>query len=137
MIASTMQDAPLTVSGLFKHGRLIYGDSQVVTFLGEESRRTEYSKIGPRATQLAAALRRLGAEPGDRIGTFCWNSQEHLEAYMAVPSMGCVLHTLNIRLFADQLTYVINHAEDKIILVDDSLVPALARIAPELKSVRQ
>jgi fatty-acyl-CoA synthase len=136
MIASTMQEGPLTVSGIFKHGRLIYGDSQVVTFLGEESRRADYSTVALRATRLAAALRRLGAEPGDRIGTFCWNSQEHLEAYMAVPSMGCVLHTLNIRLFADQLIYVINHAEDKIILVDDSLVPVLARVARELKSVQ-
>src|SRR5207245_1156859 len=78
---------------------------------------------------------RLGIKAGDRVGTFLWNSQEHLEAYFAVPAMGAVLHTLNIRLFPEQLTFVINHAEDRVVIVDDSLVPLLARVVGDLKTV--
>ena len=71
-----------------------------------------------RADQLAAALTRLGVKEGDRVGTFLWNNQTHMEAYLAIPCMGAVLHTLNIRLFPEQLAYVINHAEDRVIIVD-------------------
>jgi len=92
--------------------------------------------VADRAERLAAALHRLGARPGDRVATFAWNTQEHLEAYFAIPLMGAVLHTLNLRLFPDQLEYIINHAEDRIILVDDSVVPLLARFASRLKTVR-
>jgi fatty-acyl-CoA synthase len=86
---------------------------------------------------LAGALRRLGIGEGDRVGTFCWNNQEHLEAYLAVPAMGAVLHTLNIRLFPEQLSFVINDAEDRVIIVDDTLVPVLARVVKELKTVER
>src|SRR5205807_739293 len=82
-----------------------------------------------------AALCRLGIGPGDRVGSLAWNHQEHLEAYLAVPCMGAVLHTLNIRLFADQLAYVVNHGGDRVLIVDDSLVPLLARVARDLTSV--
>jgi fatty-acyl-CoA synthase len=81
-------------------------------------------------------LGRLGIEPGDRVGTFAWNNQRHFELYMAVPCVGAVLHTLNIRLFAEQLTYIVNHAEDKVIFVDDSLVPLLEKLAPSFEGVR-
>ena len=84
---------------------------------------------------MAAALQRIGVREGDRVGTFCWNNQGHLEAYLAIPCMGAVLHTLNIRLPAEQLAYVVNHAEDKVIIVDDSLIPLLAAIKDELKTV--
>ncbi|HEX2738122.1 MAG TPA: long-chain fatty acid--CoA ligase, partial [Acidimicrobiia bacterium] len=84
---------------------------------------------------LAAALHRLGIAPGDRVGTFAWNTQEHLEAYFAIPVMGAVLHTLNIRLFPEQLAYVTNHAEDRVVIVDASVIPLLARVAAELKTV--
>jgi fatty-acyl-CoA synthase len=132
---STMQDHPLVISDLFEHGRRVYADSEVVTFDGEGVRRATFAQVGERACRLAAALHRLGVRPEDRVGTFCWNSQEHLEAYLAVPSMGAVLHTLNIRLFPEQLAYVINHGEDRVILVDDSLVPVLARVAAQLRTV--
>ena len=78
------------------------------------ARRADFATVGANAARLANALAGLGVGNGDRVGTFCWNSQEHLEAYLAVPAMGAVLHTLNIRLFPEQLTYVINHAEDKV-----------------------
>jgi fatty-acyl-CoA synthase len=132
---STMQDYPLTLPMIFRHGRRIYGDSQVITVQQEGSRRAPFRLVADRACQLVYALRELGIEPGDRVGTFCWNNQEHLEAYMAVPCMGAVLHTLNIRLFPEQLAYVINHAEDRVIIVDDSLVPLLARVLGEIGKV--
>jgi fatty-acyl-CoA synthase len=132
---STMQDFPLTITSIFRHGRSVYGGSEVVTFEGESSRRATFAEVGDRTDSLAAALKRLGIGEGDRVGTFAWNTQEHLEAYFAVPSMGAVLHTLNIRLFPEQLTYVVNHAEDRVVLVDASLVPLLAKVAKDLKTV--
>ena len=132
---STMQDFPLTIGMIFRHGRAVFGDSEVVTFEGDTSRRASFGELSGRVDQLAAALRRLGVESGDRVATFAWNTQEHLEAYFAVPCIGGVLHTLNVRLFPDQLVYIVNHAEDRIVIVDGNLVPALAKLAPELSSV--
>ncbi|HEV8627548.1 MAG TPA: AMP-binding protein, partial [Acidimicrobiia bacterium] len=108
---STMQDFPLTITHVFRHGRSVFGESEVVTFEGESCRRASFAQVAERADRLASALRRLGIREGDRVGTFAWNTQEHLEAYLAVPSMGAVLHTLNLRLFPEQLTYITNHAE--------------------------
>jgi acyl-CoA synthetase (AMP-forming)/AMP-acid ligase II len=134
---STMQDFPLTITHIFRHGRSVFGESEVVTFEGESCRRASFAQVAERADRLASALRRLGIREGDRVGTFAWNTQEHLEAYMAVPSMGAVLHTLNLRLFPEQLTYITNHAEDRIVLVDATVIPLLARVAAELKTVEQ
>jgi acyl-CoA synthetase (AMP-forming)/AMP-acid ligase II len=131
-----MQDHPLTIPMLFQHGRMVHGGSTVATWEGEHARHASFAQVADRATRLAAALHRLGVRPGDRVATFSWNTQEHLEAYFAVPSMGAVLHTLNIRLFPEQLVYVANHAEDQIVLVDASLVPVLARVRPELATVK-
>ncbi len=133
----TMQDYPLTIGMLFRHGAAVHGDSEVVTFEGDGSRRASFREVAARTEQLAAALVRLGIEPGDRVGTFSWNTQEHLEAYFAVPGIGAVLHTLNIRLFPEQLTYVVNHAADRIVLVDDNLIPLLAKVAPLLTTVER
>ena len=133
---STMQDFPINIAAIFRHGRSVHAKKEVVTCEGASSRRTTYGAVADRAERLAAALRRLGVRPDDRVGTLAWNTQEHLEAYFAVPLMGAVLHTLNLRLFPDQLEYVINHAEDSVILVEDSVVPVLARVAPHLKTVR-
>ena len=137
MLDSTMQDFPLTIGMILRHGEQVHSDSEVVTFEGDGSRRATFAEVAARTERLAAALRRLGIQDGDRVGTFQWNTQEHLEAYLAVPTMGGVLHTLNIRLFPDQLTYVVNHAEDRVVIVDDSLVPLLANIAPDLKTVER
>ncbi len=135
MLESTIQDFPLTINMILRHGASVCCDSEVVTFEGDSSRRASYADVAARAGQLAGALTRLGIEPGDRVGTFSWNTQEHLEAYFAIPGMGAVLHTLNIRLFPELLTYVVNHAEDRVVLVDDSLVPLLASVASDLKTV--
>ncbi|HYV59919.1 MAG TPA: long-chain-fatty-acid--CoA ligase, partial [Acidimicrobiia bacterium] len=137
MLESTMQDFPLTIGMILRHGERVHSDSEVVTFDGAGCRRATFAEVAARAERLAAALRRLGIQEGDRVGTFLWNTQEHLEAYLAVPTMGAVLHTLNIRLFPEQLTYVVNHAEDGVVVVDDSLVPVLANVAPDLKTVER
>ncbi len=135
---STMQDAPLLVSGILRHGQQVYGDSRVTTITGAEGESTSatFAEVAERAERLAAALSRLGVADSDRVGTFLWNNQTHLEAYLAIPSMGAVLHTLNLRLFPEQLSYVINHAEDQVIIVDASLVPLLARVRDQLTTVK-
>ena len=136
MLQSTMMDVPLTITMLFDHGRAVFSDSQVVTYRGDMSKDTaRFGDVAERTERLAAALTKLGITEGDRVGTFCWNTQEHLEAYFAVPCMGAVLHTLNLRLFPDQLVYVVNHAEDKVIIVDDSLIPLLASVKDRFETV--
>src|SRR5213593_3959624 len=132
---STMQDRPLTIAALFAHGRTIHAGSEVVTCEGERIRRVRFAEVAERAERLAAALGRLGIRPGDRVATFSWNTQEHLEAYLAVPSMGAVLHTLNIRLFPEQLAYIANHAADRVVLVDASLAPQLAGVRRQLETI--
>jgi fatty-acyl-CoA synthase len=143
MLEGLMQnDYPLTVQHLLSRMRTVYADREVVTLddpslLPDDGvRRTSYGEVGARVDRLARAIDGLGLEPGDRVGTFAWNSQEHLELYMAVPSMGLVLHTLNIRLFAEQIVYIVNHADDKVVFVDDTLVPLLAPLADQMPNVR-
>jgi fatty-acyl-CoA synthase len=133
---STMQDYPLTVQAIFEHGARVFAGSEVVTFDGVGSRHVRFAEVARRARQLAAALVRFGVQPGERVGTFCWNCQEHLEAYFAVPCIGAVLHTLNLRLFPDQIAYIVNHAEDRVIIVDAALIPLLTPILPKLTTVR-
>jgi fatty-acyl-CoA synthase len=132
---STMQDYPLTITSLYRRGRDLFGDSEVVTYQGDGSRRASFAAVAARAEKLAAALKRLGVKAGDRVGTLSWNSQEHQEAYLAVPCMGAVLHTLNLRLAPDQLAWVINHAEDRVIIVDSSLLPLLEKVKDQLRTV--
>ncbi|GGI92983.1 fatty-acyl-CoA synthase [Saccharopolyspora subtropica] len=133
---STMQDGPLSIARILRHGTGPHGGAEVVTWTGEGARRTSYAEIGRRTAQLAHALRGLGVTGDERVATFMWNNSEHLEAYFAVPSMGAVLHTLNIRLFPEQLVYVANHAEDQVVLVDGTLLPLFGKLLPELGTVR-
>lgn len=133
---STMQHSQLTIASLMRHGTSVHGDSEVVTATSEGTRSQTYAELGRRAARLANGLRTLGVVGDQRVGTFMWNNAEHLEAYLAVPSMGAVLHTLNIRLFPEQLVYIANHAEDQVVIVDDSLVGLLAPHLPEMTTVR-
>src|SRR5215475_7938833 len=133
---STMMDLPLQISRLLEHGTTVHGASEVVTWTGDGARRLSYADLGKMAAQLAHALHDdLGVRGDQRVATFMWNNAEHLAAYMAVPSMGAVLHTLNLRLFPDQLTYIANHAEDRVIIVDSTLIPLLAKVLPDLRTV--
>jgi fatty-acyl-CoA synthase len=131
-----MMDRPLLISDLFEHGRRLYAGSRVITVDEGGDRVGTYAEVADRTEQLAKALIKLGVQREDRVGTFCWNSQEHLEAYFAISSMGAVMHTLNIRLFPEQLAFVINHAQDKVIIVDDTLVPLLAKVAKDMNTVK-
>jgi fatty-acyl-CoA synthase len=136
MIASTMQDDfQLTVTAILEHGTRVFRGSEVVTWQGDSARRATFADVGVNAKRLASALAGLGVRRGDRVATLCWNSQEHLEAYFGVPGMGAVLHTLNLRLPPGQLAHIINHAEDKIVIVDATLLPLLAAVASQLKTV--
>jgi fatty-acyl-CoA synthase len=133
---STMMDAPLLISRILEHGSTVHGRSEVVTWTGAEPRRMTYAEVGVTAAQLAHALRDdLGVTGDQRVATFMWNNNEHLVAYFAVPAMGAVLHTLNIRLFPEQVAYIATHAEDKVVLVDATLVPLLAKVLPQMACV--
>ena len=130
-----MQDAPLLISGILRHGEFVYADKKIFTVTPDGVEVATFFEVSKRAERLAAALERLGVRRGERVATFMWNNQRHMEVYYAVPSMGAVLHTLNIRLFPEQLAFVINHAEDKVIIVDASLVPLLAKVRDQLSTV--
>jgi acyl-CoA synthetase (AMP-forming)/AMP-acid ligase II len=120
-----MMDSPLLVSSILAHAVKNHPRRGVVSRDGADIVRFTYAAFGERVAQLANALRRLGIEPGDRVASFGWNSHRHLELYYAVPSMGAVLHTVNIRLFPEQIAGTIAHAADRIVFVDGSLVGAV------------
>ncbi|MER6911389.1 long-chain fatty acid--CoA ligase [Streptomyces sp. NPDC000594] len=134
---STMQDVPLLISRILEHGRKIHGKSQVITWTGEaEPHRRSFAEIGDRSARLAHALRdELGIDGDQRVATLMWNNAEHVEAYFAVPAMGAVLHTLNLRLPAEQLVWIVNHAADRAVIVNGSLLPLLAPLLPHLPTV--
>ena len=132
---STMPSFPLTIAAILRHACHVHGARKVTTATGDGYRDTTYAELGGQAAQLANALRRLGVTGDQRVATFMWNNTEHLTAYLAVPAMGAVLHTLNIRLFPEQIVYVANEAEDQVVLVDVSLAKLLAPILAELDSV--
>ncbi|MFD8978417.1 long-chain fatty acid--CoA ligase [Streptomyces sp. NPDC059564] len=134
---STMQEVPLNISRILEHGRRVHGTSTVTTWTGEaEPHRRTFAEIGDRAARLANALRdELGVEPGSVLATLMWNNAEHVEAYFAIPSMGAVLHTLNLRLPPEQLVFIVNHAADRVVLVNGTLLPLLAPLLPHLPTV--
>ena len=127
-----MMDVPLTVELLRRRADRLHRERSVVTNGVNTVRRSTLGEVLDRADRLAHALRGLGVERGDRVATLAWNQQEHVEAYIAVPCMGAVLHTLNLRLFPEQLAFVINDADDKIIIVDKTLIPILNRVAGKI-----
>jgi fatty-acyl-CoA synthase len=137
MLEGLMQDDfPLTLHHIRRRMRDCHPSAEVVTLTEGGTVRASFGEVSERVDRLARVLGRLGVEPGDRVGTFAWNNQRHMELYMAIPCVGAVLHTLNIRLFAEQLTYIVNHARDGVIFVDDSVVPILEKLVPELPGVR-
>jgi len=137
-VLSTMQDVPLTVTRLLDHGMRVHARSRITTWTGEgEPRRRTFAEAGARAAQLAHALHdELGVRGDDRVATLMFNNAEHVEAYFAVPAMGAVLHTLNLRLPAEQLVWIVQHAADRVVVVDGSLIPVLAPLLPRMTSVQ-
>src|SRR5215467_5864263 len=136
-VDSTMMDTPLTVTSIMRYGTTVYGDKEVITCAGDDPvRRRTYATVGERAARLANALRSLGVDGDQRVGTFMWNNAEHLEAYLAIPSMGAVMHTLNLRLSADQVGYIATHAGDYAVIVDACLIPLFAKVLPLAETLR-
>src|SRR5580704_12678984 len=143
-VAESRDDCPRSIRGLVQDDfqltlqyvlariRTFPGAGGAITSVGDDVTRANYGAIVERIDRLAHALAVLGVEQGDRVGTFAWNSQRHLECYFAIPCLGAILHTINPRLSPDQIAYVVNHAEDRVVLVDETLVPILAPLAPRL-----
>ncbi len=134
---NTMMNTPLTMPVLMDRGPLLAPKVEIVSKMRDKIHRCTYADIGKRARQLANALTKLGVKQGDRVATFAWNGYRHLEIYYAVPCMGAVLHTLNLRLSPHDLEYIINHAEDSVICVDEELLPLLEKLAGKIPTVKQ
>jgi len=132
-----MMDYQLTLQHFYNRAMRIFPRKEIVTQTDTGLHRYTYGEWGKCTAQLANALHRAGVKEGDRIATFGWNTYRHLELYFAIPCIGAVLHTLNIRLFADQLAYIVNNAEDSMIFVDGDLVPILEGLADRLTTVKQ
>jgi len=132
-----IMDYPLTLTHFFERTRRLFPKKPLGTRVpGVGLEKYTYADYAARTARLAGALRALGLEKGDRVGTLAWNSHRHLEVYFAAPMMGYVLHTVNLRLAAQDITYIVNHAEDRVLIVDASLWPIVAPIRPALRSVR-
>ena len=128
---------PLTITHLLERARRQFPRSEVVSRRPDKSMvRTTYRELGARASQLAGALARLGVRSGDRVATLCWNHREHLEAYLAIPAMGAVVHTLNLRLHPSELAYIARHAEDTVAIVDQSLLPLFEKFHADVRTLR-
>lgn len=130
-----MMQTPLNLFNLFDYSQKMYRDKWIVTRTPDGIHRYQYSEFGNRVRRLSGALRTLGVQPGDRVGTLAWNDFRHLEIYFAVPLMGAVLHTINLRLSTDHIRYIVNHAGDRVLFVDESLLPLLEPIRDQLPSV--
>ena len=136
MIQSTMQGGNLSLATLVEYSRKSFPEGRVRTWTGSAFRDISFAEIGEQAAQLAHALDGLGVGRGDRVATFMWNNNEHQVVYAAVPSMGAVLHTLNLRLSPEQAVFILNHADDKVILVDASVAPMLSAYVAQAPGVR-
>ncbi|HET9290870.1 MAG TPA: AMP-binding protein, partial [Actinomycetes bacterium] len=130
-----MMDHPLTVRTIYERSRTLFPDKPLVTRRPRGVRRTTYGDWAERVARLAGGLRELGVGPGDRVATFCWNHDRHLEVYFAAALMGASYHTLNIRLAGDQLAYIVNHARDKVLVCDAELAQAIGPVLGDLDTV--
>ena len=132
-----MTDSPLLISSLIRHAARVFGDQEIVTRTVEGPiHRTNYREIEARARRLARALGELGVRPGDRVATLAWNTHRHLEVYFAVSGMGAVCHTLNPRLFPEQLIYILRHAGDVLLLCDLTFLPLVEKLVPHCPALR-
>jgi fatty-acyl-CoA synthase len=138
MTFGRMMDFPLTIGHLVDRAASYFGRSEIVSTLPHRSRRRDtYAEIAKRCQQLASALTtKLGVRQGDRIATLCWNHSQHLEAYLAIPAMGAILHTLNLRLNPAEIGYIANHAGDTVVIVDQSLLPLFEKFRGDIKTLR-
>ncbi len=131
-----MMDMPLLISGMIQYAADYHGEAEVVAREIEgDVHRYNYAQAHPRIKRMALALKRLGMKEGDRVGTLAWNTHRHWEMFYAAPGMGYVLHTINPRLFPDQISYIVNHAEDRLLFIDRGTLALVEQIAPALTTV--
>ncbi|WP_394844129.1 long-chain fatty acid--CoA ligase [Pendulispora brunnea] len=136
MLTGRMMDFPLTVTHILERARAFFPNVEVVSRRADRSLdRSTYGQVYARGLRLVAALRKLGVRPGDRVATLSWNHAEHLEAYLTIPAMGAVMHTLNLRLAPSEIGYIANHAQDKVLLVDKSLLPLYTKFKADVPSI--
>lgn len=137
MLPGKMMDEPLLITSFLRYAEKIYPDVEIISVTQDIPRhRTTYGECFGRARRLANALTRLGVKQGDRVGTMAWNDHRHFEAYYAIPCMGAVCHTINPRLFAEQLLHIVNHAEDEWILTDPLFMPLFEKLQDQFNSVK-
>lgn len=130
-----MMESPLTLTQMIKRAELFFPKKQVVSRTSKGIQRLTYKEIARRTRRLADSLEKLGVQRGNKVGTLAWNHHRHLEAYFAIPCSGAVLHTINIRLAPQQISYIINHAEDKVLLLDEDMIPVLESCKDEIDGV--
>src|SRR5690625_2814016 len=131
-----MMHVPLTVVSMLEHAEKFFPKKEVISQTHDKLHRLTYKEIGKRTRRLMSALNKLGVKKGERVGTLAWNTHRHLEVYFAAPGMGAVLHTINIRLSPEHIIYIINHAEDKVIFVDEDILPLVDKLQDHLKTVK-
>ncbi|CAM3516207.1 long-chain fatty acid--CoA ligase [Cytobacillus oceanisediminis] len=131
-----MMQTPLTMTQMIKRAVQYFPKKMVVSRTSSGIQRFTYKEIAERTRKLAESLQKLGVDRGDKVGTLAWNHHRHLEAYFAIPCSGAVLHTINIRLSPQHISYIINHAEDKVLLIDPDIVPLIEKVKDELKTVK-
>jgi fatty-acyl-CoA synthase len=138
MTTGTMQDWPLNVWKLIDHAATNHGSREVVSLTCEGSKhRSSWAEVQGRAKRVAAALRALGIAPGDRVATLAWNTHRHVESWYGISGMGGVAHTINPRLFDDQIVYIANHAEDRVLFFDLSFIKLVERLAPRFETIER
>lgn len=136
MLSGLMMDYQLTIDRVLEHGNRLYPNKKVKTKLPDGAlHEYSYRDLYGRVKRLCNVLEGLGVQPGDRVGTFAWNNYQHVELYFGAPGAGAVVHTLNVRLFPDQLAYIINHAEDKVIFIDATLLPLMEGLGEKISGV--
>jgi len=137
MLRGQMMDRPLLTTSILHHAALVHGEAEVVSRFGREAaHRYTWRDAWNRTRQLAHVLVQLGVRPGDRVATLAWNDHRHLELYYAIAGLGAVCHTVNPRLFPEQITYILNHAEDRVVFADPMFLPLLEKLMPGLTTVK-
>src|SRR5690625_1390085 len=127
---------PLIVGAMMEHAEMFFPKKEVISQTHDKIHRFTYKEIGKRTRRLMSALHQLGINKGDKVGTLAWNTHRHLEVYFAAPGIGAVLHTINIRLSPEHIIYIINHAEDQVIFVDEDILPLVDKLQDHLKTVK-
>ena len=131
-----MMNVPLTISSMMERAEKLFSKKEIVSRTHDTVTTLTYKQLGERTRRLSSALKKLGIKEGERVGTLAWNHHRHVEAYFAIPGIASVLHTINIRLSPQHISYIIQHAEDRILLIDEDLVPLVENIQSQLSTVQ-